>query len=136
MDMRIVRLEKKKTEKDQYAQTVEKTSSTLKESDGVYAHLKSPDVFGHDGDVLGKMHALEAIDAFYIGPLFQTLDLKTTRVLVTGDHATPCILGAHSADPVPFLLSGAGIAPKNHSFDESAPGPVLNGWELIPHLLR
>ncbi|HEV2165652.1 MAG TPA: phosphoglycerate mutase, partial [Thermoplasmata archaeon] len=41
-----------------------------------------------------------------------------TRIVVTGDHATPCILRAHSDDPVPLLVAGPGIAP-----DEGTNGP-------------
>ncbi len=75
----------------------------------VYVHLKGPDEPGHDGDALGKKSAIEAIDRSFFGPFLDGLDLARVRLAVTGDHATPCILRSHSADPVPLLLAGAGV---------------------------
>ena len=38
--------------------------------------------------------------------------------MITGDHSTPCTLGEHSADPVPFMLWGKGIDPDNVRFND------------------
>jgi len=77
----------------------------------VYVHLKGPDEPGHDGDAPLKKEVVEAIDRSFFGPFLEGLDLSRTRVGVTADHATPCILKGHSDDPVPLLLSGAGVPP-------------------------
>jgi 2,3-bisphosphoglycerate-independent phosphoglycerate mutase len=40
------------------------------------------------------------------------------KVVVTGDHSTPCKLKNHSADPVPVLFYNFGI-PQEKKFNES-----------------
>jgi 2,3-bisphosphoglycerate-independent phosphoglycerate mutase len=90
----------------------------------VYVHLKGPDEPGHDGNARLKQEIVEAIDRAFFGPFLHGLDLDRVRIAVTADHATPSILKAHSDDPVPFLLCGAGILPRPSSgpakFGESA----------------
>ena len=91
----------------------------LRAGGGLYVHVKGPDLFGHDGDARGKARCLKEIDEFFLKPLAKAACLlgdagKTpaapkARILVTGDHATPCVEKAHSADSVPFLLSGGGV---------------------------
>ncbi|MFY9717066.1 MAG: alkaline phosphatase family protein [Thermoplasmata archaeon] len=76
----------------------------------VYVHLKGPDEPGHDGDAIAKKEIVEAIDRSFFGPFLDGLDLERTRVLVSADHATPCVLKGHSDDPVPLLVAGRGIA--------------------------
>ncbi|MGP8074157.1 MAG: alkaline phosphatase family protein [Thermoplasmata archaeon] len=110
----------------------------------VYVHLKGPDEPGHDGDALGKKGVVEAIDRSFFGPFLEGLDLSQTRIAVTADHATPCILRAHSADPVPFLLAGAGVvgarSPAPVKFGESAASKGAlgrrRGADVVPFLLR
>ncbi len=77
----------------------------------VYVHLKGPDEPGHDGNAVLKKEIVEAIDRSFFGPFLEDLDLSRYRLGVTADHATPAILKAHSDDPVPFLLVGAGVPP-------------------------
>ncbi|MFI5415495.1 MAG: hypothetical protein ACHQ16_07585, partial [Candidatus Lutacidiplasmatales archaeon] len=75
----------------------------------VYVHLKGPDEPGHDGNAVMKREIVEALDRSFFGPFLEGLNLEKVRIAVTADHATPCILRAHSDDPVPLLLVGAGI---------------------------
>jgi len=75
----------------------------------VYVHLKGPDEPGHDGRARDKLEVLEAIDRSFFGPFLDGLDLDRTRVAVTADHATPCVLHAHSDDPVPLVIAGRGV---------------------------
>ncbi len=75
----------------------------------VYVHLKGPDEPGHDGDARRKQEVVEAIDRSFFGPFLERFDLGASRLAVTADHATPCIVGGHSADPVPLVVAGAGV---------------------------
>ncbi len=72
----------------------------------VYAHLKGPDEFGHDGDAVGKKKNIETIDEEFFGPVADVLLADGTTIAVSCDHATPCVLKMHSSDPVPLLITG------------------------------
>ena len=78
-------------------------SSELADETVVYVHIKGPDEFGHDGDARGKKKNIEAIDReFFSAVAGVTPDV---RLGVSCDHATPCTLKRHSADPVPLLVT-------------------------------
>ncbi len=135
MGMRVVKAESGGTPKGTYEKWAALVAKTLVKNDGAYVHIKGPDLFGHDGDSVGKKKNIELIDRFFFGPLLKKTDMKKTRIAVTADHSTPCVLKAHSAGPVPYLLSGAGIGAEGGRFDEANKGATINGWELMPQLL-
>ena len=108
-------------------------SSELAEGTVVYLHIKGPDVFGHDGDARGKKKSIEAIDRDF----FSTVAGRVgeVRLGVSCDHATPCTLKRHSADPVPLLVTGGG---KGDGKRFTEPGSVsgtlghLRGRDVLP----
>ena len=114
--MRVIALPTPSFGASDYPTRARKTIGALKKFDAVYVHLKGPDLFGHDGEAKGKKNSVEEIDEFYFGPLLKKIDLEKVRIAVTGDHSTPCVLKAHSADSVPYLISGLG---KGGVFDET-----------------
>ncbi|MSQ11967.1 MAG: 2,3-bisphosphoglycerate-independent phosphoglycerate mutase [Dehalococcoidia bacterium] len=71
--------------------------------DFFYLHYKPADAAGEDGDFDEKVRALETLDGF----IPALLDLKPDVLVVTGDHATPAVLAAHSWHPVPLLIHAA-----------------------------
>ena len=77
----------------------------MKEGTVVYAHIKGPDEFGHDGDAPGKKKNIETIDREFFSGISE-MPRDGTTLAVSCDHATPCILKMHSADPVPLLVTG------------------------------
>lgn len=106
---------------------------------GLYLHLKGPDEPGHDGDYEGKKDVIELIDRAFFGTLLPKIRLADTIVAVTADHATPCALRGHSADPVPLLVSGAGVPAdrtKTFSEREAATGDLgmMFGVDIMPML--
>jgi 2,3-bisphosphoglycerate-independent phosphoglycerate mutase len=124
-----------------FADWADKTLAALLEYDGLYVHLKGPDLFGHDGDAAGKAANIEAIDRHYFGPIVKALRLPDYVIAVTADHSTPCAIKAHSADPVPLLVSSGGLEPEGalqFGESEAARGRLgkLRGPELVPRLVE
>jgi 2,3-bisphosphoglycerate-independent phosphoglycerate mutase len=70
--------------------------------DFFFLHYKDTDKAGEDGDFPGKVAALERLDAEL--PAIEAL--RPDVLAITGDHASPAVLAAHSWHPVPVLLLG------------------------------
>jgi len=107
--------------------------------DGLYMHIKGPDEPGHDGDAEEKRRVIEEIDAHFFGPLLAGTDPAAVLVAVTADHATPCEVRGHSADPVPLLVSG-GLTPDGagrYTERNAAAGSLghLRGIDVLPLLV-
>jgi len=94
---------------ERYGTVVQAVLDKLPEFDGIYVHIKGPDVPGHDGDYRLKTEIIEKIDRFFIVPLLDKVDMAQTVFIVTADHSTPCLMKVHSDDPVPILVSGGHI---------------------------
>ncbi len=107
--MSLVRLPLPKFTAADYKVRLRKTIAALKKFDCLYIHIKGPDLFGHDGDYLGKKKCVEEADRFFFSPLLKKVEFANTVVAVTVDHATPCEMKGHSDDPVPFVISGGKV---------------------------
>jgi 2,3-bisphosphoglycerate-independent phosphoglycerate mutase len=71
--------------------------------DYMYIHLEATDECGHQGDIDGKVRALELIDEFIISKIVS--DIKDDyRLLVVPDHRTPLKTKKHDSLPVPYML--------------------------------
>lgn len=68
--------------------------------DYFFFHHKTSDSAGEDGDRSGKVAAIERLD----GALTSIRELGPDVLVVTGDHATPSQMAAHSWHPVPVVL--------------------------------
>ncbi|MGH9281202.1 MAG: 2,3-bisphosphoglycerate-independent phosphoglycerate mutase [Acidimicrobiales bacterium] len=73
------------------------------EHDYFFVHHKSADSAGEDGNFAAKVAAIEALDAVIPG----IVDLEPDVLVVTGDHATPSQMAAHSWHAVPAVLWGS-----------------------------
>jgi 2,3-bisphosphoglycerate-independent phosphoglycerate mutase len=73
------------------------------DADFFFLHHKDADAAGEDGDRAAKVAAIERLDA--VVP--DLLALEHDVIAVTGDHATPSQMAAHSWHPVPVLVGGA-----------------------------
>ena len=88
-----------------------------KEHDFFFLHVKGTDSAGEDGDEDRKAAVIEAFDA----QLPRIRALGPDVIVVTGDHATPGPLAAHSWHAVPTLLWGPWCEPDAATtFDEEA----------------
>ncbi|MGI9539021.1 MAG: 2,3-bisphosphoglycerate-independent phosphoglycerate mutase [Miltoncostaeaceae bacterium] len=86
---------------DQMRQLADSWSS----HDYFFVHHKATDAAGEDGDRDAKIAAIEAVDAAI--PAIRALDPDV--VMVTGDHATPPQMSAHSWHPVPVVMHGRSV---------------------------
>lgn len=139
--MAVVRLPLPSFTRKDYGVRVSKALSALKKFGFLYIHIKGPDLFGHDGDFVGKKACVEDIDRFFLSPLLKKIDLDDTLVAVTSDHSTPCLLKGHSSDPVPFVLCGANVPKDDVSvFGERASAfggfGRIRGVDLMPLIVN
>lgn len=105
--------------------------------DGLYVHIKGPDVPAHDGDHEGKIASIEEIDAFFFAPLLDGIDMSRAIVAVTADHSTSCARKAHTDGPVPLVIVGGGVgsdAVTGFGETQSRRGALghLRGPEIMP----
>ncbi|MFH1503579.1 MAG: alkaline phosphatase family protein [Candidatus Diapherotrites archaeon] len=107
----------------------------IKKADYVYVHLKEVDAAGHDNKPIEKKLMLEYIDITLFKYIRKIAPPNKIKVVVTGDHSTPCKLKAHSADPVPVLFYNCGQIPSAKKFceKECRKGELgsMNGNELL-----
>jgi 2,3-bisphosphoglycerate-independent phosphoglycerate mutase len=109
--------------------------------DALYVHIKGPDVPAHDGRAEDKRDVIAAIDAGFFSEVLRAVDLTTTIIAVTADHSTSCVRKAHTADPVPLLVSGGGVqSDGSSSYGERACAQgalgTLHGVDILPRLTQ
>jgi len=124
----------------QYNTWAETALESIDGYDGLYIHIKGPDVPAHDGRFEDKLENIEAIDAAFFGVLLPELR-KDVIVAVTADHSTSCAKKAHTDDPVPLIVAGPGVSSDSVStFGERAAtrGDIgeIQGVEIMPHLME
>jgi 2,3-bisphosphoglycerate-independent phosphoglycerate mutase len=82
----------------------------LDKYDLVLVHIEAPDEAGHSGNPHHKKLAIESIDKFIVGPVYEALKTyEHYRILVMPDHPTPVEERCHIGEPVPFAMAGHGI---------------------------
>jgi 2,3-bisphosphoglycerate-independent phosphoglycerate mutase len=87
--------------------------------DYAYIHIKETDLPGHDNKPLEKKAMLEYIDKNLFSFLRKFAVKNKIKIVVTGDHSTPCKLKSHSSDPVPVMFYSADDrGPKEKNFNE------------------
>lgn len=99
-----------------YKGKAEYALEALKEKDFIFLHVEAPDEASHNGDLKAKIAAIEAIDRDIVGSILNHFDVHDdVRILVLPDHPTPVKRRTHTANPVPFVLYGKGIASDGQS---------------------
>ena len=121
---------------------LEATWQKLQEYDFVCLHLEAPDECTHNGDLDGKLQAIQWLDSRLIAPLLHRLEEAGLdhRALVLSDHKTLTATRGHDGSPVPFLLyDSRRDTGRGGVYDESAgeAGPfVENGCRLLDYLFE
>jgi len=84
----------------------------LREHDLVVIHIEAPDEAAHAGSIDDKIEVIQRVDREVVSRLLSWGERKegdALRMLIMPDHATPIAVQTHTAEPVPFLLWGAGF---------------------------
>jgi 2,3-bisphosphoglycerate-independent phosphoglycerate mutase len=126
--------------KEQYVAWAELAAEALGGYDALYIHIKGPDIPAHDGRAREKVEVIEDIDQAFFGELLPRIDSGRTLMAVTADHSTSCLKKAHTADPVPLLVAGPGVATDAvEAFGERAAARgalgTLKGIQILPRLV-
>jgi 2,3-bisphosphoglycerate-independent phosphoglycerate mutase len=124
----------------QYEEWAKLALEAIEGYDGLYIHIKGPDVPAHDGDFEAKIKSIEEIVSIFFARLLDSLNLSNTIVAVTADHSTSCARKAHTDGPVPLLVSGAGVSSDGvETYGETASrrGAMghLQGPQIMPNLV-
>ena len=86
-----------------YRGKAERALAALQDLDFVFVHVEAPDEMGHEGNLPGKIKAIEDFDNLVVGPVLKGMPgLGAVRILVLSDHPTPISIRTHAADPSPF----------------------------------
>ncbi len=85
---------------------VSATLEILKKDDFAALHFEAPDECTHNGDLPGKIQAIEWLDSRVVKPLMDGFEKAgyEYRMLILSDHKTLTSSKAHDGDPVPFLI--------------------------------
>jgi 2,3-bisphosphoglycerate-independent phosphoglycerate mutase len=127
-------------EEDQYEAWAALALEAIQGYDGLYIHIKGPDVPAHDGDYEAKLANIEKIDSIFFAGVLDGFDLGRGLMAVTADHSTSCARKAHTDGPVPLLISGAGVGSDGvgtygeRASRRGAIGHVL-GPQIVPQLV-
>jgi 2,3-bisphosphoglycerate-independent phosphoglycerate mutase len=78
---------------------------SLKKSDFIFVHVEAPDEMGHEGNIEGKIRAIEDFDEKIVGTILKERhSFSPFRLMVLSDHPTPIALKTHASDSSPFAV--------------------------------
>lgn len=112
----------------------------LESSDFVAVHLEAPDECTHNGDLPGKIEAIENLDSRILAPLTKALKEKgwDYRMLVLSDHKTLTATRGHDGTPVPFVIYDSRVEKNTDlKFDEKSgeKGPYVDAGVKLMGML-
>jgi 2,3-bisphosphoglycerate-independent phosphoglycerate mutase len=88
-----------------YIGKAEKALTALRDLDLVFIHVEAPDEMGHEGNLEGKIKAIEDFDEKVVGTILSGIHhFGDFRVAVMSDHPTPVLLRTHTGDPSPYAF--------------------------------
>jgi 2,3-bisphosphoglycerate-independent phosphoglycerate mutase len=112
--------------------------AALSEHDLVVVHVEATDEASHDGDMAGKVEAIERIDECIVAPIHEHLaQAGDYRILVSPDHPTLLRTRTHAHGPVPIAACGTGLEGDVHETYNEVAGEVSSlvfrrGCDLMP----
>ncbi len=125
-----------------YAAKADYGLRSLEDKDFILIHVEAPDEAGHNGDLRGKIKAIENIDKEIVAKCIDYSEKRgNCRVLVLPDHPTPVNLKTHTRDAVCYTMCGEGIAvDKCMSYSEyiskSSEHHFKDGYKLMEEFIK
>lgn len=112
----------------------------LRRHDLIYVHVEAPDELSHEGNIYGKIKAIEEIDRKIVSKLLEEMSGEDYSIAVLPDHATPLEVRTHTSEPVPFAIyssCGGGDGVVSYSEKAAACGSygLRDGTEFMDILL-
>lgn len=89
-----------------YKGLVRQTLKSLEKFDFVVLHTEGIDEISHEGNLEGKIEAIEIYDEKIVGKILDKADLGELKIMLLPDHPTPIALRTHVAESVPFAIYG------------------------------
>jgi 2,3-bisphosphoglycerate-independent phosphoglycerate mutase len=88
-----------------YAGKAQKALESLGRLSFIFLHVEAPDEMGHEGNLEGKIKAIEDFDEKIVGAVLKGVkSYPKYRILVLSDHPTPISIKTHSSEPSPFAV--------------------------------
>jgi 2,3-bisphosphoglycerate-independent phosphoglycerate mutase len=125
-----------------YAAKGRSAVEALDETDLVVVHVEAPQGAALQGDVEGKISAIEQIDEHVVGPIREALArFDRWRILFTSDLPTPVERRTLTATPPPFCMAGQAVhtvlaRPFSERTAEKSDLQIDPGHELMEYFLR
>lgn len=113
--------------------------------DYVYVHLEAPDECSHQGDLKGKLEAIEIIDEKIVKFIKNKLDDMAVdyKMMILPDHPTPVSTRTHTSNPVPYMIYESSKADKKPSDEvycekncEATGNYFSDGYKLAEYFLN
>ena len=126
-----------------YSGKAKEALKALDELDFMFIHVEAPDEASHEGNLPGKIQAIEAFDEKVVGAILEGMKkFEDYRILVASDHFTPISMKTHSSDPTLFAWADKQALAKNKSgsrfterFAKESGLHFQKGYELMPAFL-
>ena len=112
----------------------------LEANDFAAVHVEAPDECTHNGDLRGKIQAIEWLDTRMLSPLAKAMDARgwDYRILFLSDHKTLTATRGHEGGYVPYMLydsrniSGCGLP---YTEASGLKGPQVNSGVSLMSIL-
>lgn len=114
----------------------------LNDVDLICVHVEASDEASHEGDVAGKVKAIEEIDRHIVAPLVESLKARGDwRAMISPDHPTFLRTKTHTHGNVPIVMAGTGIAADEFTSygDTNAANSTLafdEGWRAMNWFIK
>ncbi|MCL2401222.1 MAG: alkaline phosphatase family protein [Oscillospiraceae bacterium] len=112
----------------------------LRNHDFAAVHVEAPDECTHNGELDGKLQAIEWIDSRVLQPIIEGLAGIDFRMLFLSDHKTLISTRGHDGDPVPYIIYDSRFDQNTgltyYESDAARGAYISDGTELMSRLFE